>query len=60
MNDDFQQHVVESLARIEEKVKALPDHEKRIRWLERLAYGLIGAWTLLVGWLSHHVFGSGK
>jgi hypothetical protein len=37
------------------------DHEKRIRWLERLAYGLMGAWGFLASWLSIHVFkGGGK
>lgn len=60
MTDPQYTTIIDSLARIEEKVKVLPDHERRLRWLERLAYGLIGAWTLLVGWFSHHVFGGGK
>lgn len=33
------------------------DHEKRLRWLERLAYGLMGAWTFVTAWLGIHVAG---
>lgn len=37
--------------------EVLPDHEKRLRWLERLAYALVGAWGLLSTWLGIHVAG---
>lgn len=57
---EFEKHVVESLARIEEKVAVLPDHEKRLRWLERLAYGLIGAWVFLTSWFAEHIIGGHK
>lgn len=33
------------------------DHEKRIRFLERMAYGLAGVWFLLAGWLKVHILG---
>lgn len=36
------------------------DHEKRIRWLERLAYGLIGAWVFLTSWLGTHIWSNHK
>ena len=49
-----------TLARIEEQLKAVPDHEKRLRKLEQFSWRLAGASTLggigsgAVGyWLGH-------
>ncbi len=47
------------LIEIHTDVKAIKqdvgDHEKRLRFLERIAYTLSGAWGLLAGWFGIHV-----
>jgi hypothetical protein len=34
----------------------IEDHETRLRWLERLANGLVGAWVFLTEWLGVHIW----
>lgn len=50
----------ELLIRIHEQVKVLPDHEKRLRYLERIANWLIGAWGLITTLLGLHTYGGHK
>ena len=60
MSPDFETRVLTSLATIEEKLKTIPDHEKRLRIIERVMWTLGGAWLLLSGWVSSHILGAGK
>ena len=55
--DSFESKVLTSLAKIDEKLKLLPDHENRLRKLERYAYMLAGAWGVLSTWLGVHIVG---
>jgi hypothetical protein len=53
--NSFEGQIIASLSRMEESLKALPDHERRIRYLERIAYGLLAVWAFvvgLVGWIG--------
>jgi len=59
-DNSFEGRVLKSLTRIEERMRDLPDHERRLRWLERAAYILVGAWTFLAVWLKVHIMGGGK
>jgi hypothetical protein len=49
----------ELLIRMDENIKgvkgSINDHERRLRFLERLAYGLSGAWAFITAWLGIHV-----
>jgi hypothetical protein len=51
----------ERLARIETKLDGFidiqKDHEKRMRFIEKMAYGLWGAWALVSAWLGLHIAG---
>lgn len=40
-------HTLEALARLGEQIKAIPDHEDRIRALEQWRWGLVGVSSLL-------------
>lgn len=57
--DSFEAQVTGSLSRIEKTIEVLPDHEKRLRVMERVLYGLYGAWAVVSTWLGIHIH-SGK
>lgn len=46
IDDQGAQALVE-IGKLQEQIKALPDHETRIRALEQWRWGLVGATTLL-------------
>lgn len=46
-SENILQEIRDSVIRIEEQVKALPDHETRIRALEAWRWGLVGVTGLL-------------
>lgn len=50
----------ELLIRIHERVKAIPDHEERIRALETTKNWLIGAWAVVSSLFGFHTFGGHK
>jgi len=55
--DSFEGRVLTDLAEIKVQMRALPDHEDRLRSLERWKWGLAGAWALICTWLEIHTLG---
>jgi hypothetical protein len=55
----FKQLVVGRLGSIEQLLKELKegknDHERRLRKVEKLAYILVGVWTIVSGFLARHI-----
>ena len=40
--------------------EALEDHHKRVRWIERVAWGCVGGVTVLAFLIGHHILNVAK